>query len=474
MLLFKSLAQKATASRSLFLNSSFSIRNSSTMFPENKLRFIPTSGTYPLGFFAGSLCCGIKKTLRNDLTFIYSSTPCTASAAFTKNLVKAAPVTFDKSLLDNVKASGTPTIRAVVVNSGVANAVTGIVGMANCEKMANAADKLMELCDKDSKNPIVSSSSSSLNKTLVMSTGVIGQQLPIEKIVSGISNLQGKLGSDHEHWFQAALGFMTTDTFPKIITKRLQLPSGKGSFNLCGIAKGAGMIHPNMATLLSSVFTDASISQAALDNALSYAVDLSFNSITVDGDTSTNDTITVLANGQASTSTGNKWEIQLENDPDFDFFKTSLAEFLKELAILVVRDGEGATKFIEINVTNAGSTEDAKKIAKSIANSPLVKTAFYGQDANWGRILCATGYSYPSSFNPDTVCLYLVPKDGSPQLPLLVNGQPIPFDEARASEILKPEDISILIDLGISKHSATVYTCDLSHEYVNINGSYRS
>lgn len=287
---------------------------------------------------------------------------------------------------------------------------------------------------------------------------------------------------------------MTTDTFPKLRSATFTLPSGT-TFRMAGITKGAGMIHPNMATLLGFIVTDARIAAPLLGKALKHAVDRSFNAISVDGDMSTNDTIAVLANGAAVEGDGKG--IVDEKSEDYASFRDGLVEFAADLAQLVVRDGEGATKFVTINVQGANTFEEAKQIASTIATSSLVKTALYGQDANWGRvctlslsrtsqqlapsltlvsqqILCAVGYSGVSSIDPSRVSVSFVPTDGSATLPLLVRGEPENVDETRASEILKMEDLEIRVELALGSESARMWTCDLSHEYITINADYRS
>ncbi|KAJ2726888.1 glutamate N-acetyltransferase [Coemansia sp. Benny D115] len=318
--------------------------------------------------------------------------------------------------------------------------------------------------------------------SLVMSTGVIGQALPVDKITKGLEDLE--VGSGHDAWMRAAVAHMTTDTFPKVLSREVDLGNGK-LVRFAGITKGAGMIHPNMATLLGTVCTDAGISQELLDKALSFAVARSFNAISVDGDMSTNDTIAVLANGAAAAaatatavsplegSDKSMW-IDSEASPDYTSFRDALTEFMAELAGLVVRDGEGATKFITVEVAGAREFSEARKVAATIATSSLVKTAFYGQDANWGRILCAVGYS-GVPLDTGKVCLALHPGDGSKPLQLVRQGEPLlPLDEERASQILAQEDILVRVDLGLGAESARMYTCDLSHDYVSINADYRS
>lgn len=280
------------------------------------------------------------------------------------------------------------------------------------------------------------------------------------------------LGSSHDHWLTAATAICTTDTFPKLLSRQFTLPSSPGvTYHLAGMSKGAGMIHPNMATLLGIMTTDAPVSRAIIPTLLKNAVDRSFNSITIDGDTSTNDTVALLANGAAGGQ-----EITTEDSEDYAVFSAVLSEFAIDLAKLVVRDGEGATKFVTIRVTEAASEAGARKVASTIARSPLVKTALYGKDANWGRVLCATGYSLLSEpgepvnevaeVDPEKTSVSFLPTDGSAELKLLVNGEPEQVDEVRASEILQPEDLEILVRLGTGKEEATYWTCDYSHEYM--------
>ncbi|EDN91218.1 hypothetical protein SS1G_00621 [Sclerotinia sclerotiorum 1980 UF-70] len=380
--------------------------------PAAKLKYIPTSGTYPQGFLVSGTYVGVKPTNKStpDLAFLASEIPCAAAAVFTKNKFQAAPVTVSRKMLQRRENAG---IRSVIINSGCANAVTGKGGMEDAEKMVAEADRCYH-APKDGKG----------GSSIVMSTGVIGQRM-------------------------------------------------------AGMTKGAGMIHPNMATLLGMIATDAPIAPALLPSLLKNAVDKSFNSISIDGDTSTNDTVAVLANGVA----GGK-EVTSESSKDHAAFQKVLTEFAIDLAKLVVRDGEGATKFVTIRVTEAPSEIGARKIASTIARSPLVKTALYGKDANWGRILCATGYSQISEpgepinkvpeIVPEKTSVSFIPSDGSPELKLLVNGEPESVDETRAAEILEHEDLEILINLGGGKEEAVYWTCDFSHEYVTINGDYRT
>ncbi|KAF1812037.1 arginine biosynthesis ArgJ [Eremomyces bilateralis CBS 781.70] len=324
------------------------------------------------------------------------------------------------------------------------------------------------------------------SRTVVMSTGVIGQRLPIRKIINSIPAAHSNLGQTHDHWLKAARAICTTDTFPKLISRPFTLPSSPGkTYHLAGMTKGAGMIHPNMATLLGILCTDAPITPPALQALLSQSIAKSFNSISIDGDTSTNDTVALLANGAAGGSTIDlpSESASSESRANFDAMQTTLTNFAADLAKLVVRDGEGATKFVTIRVVNALNDTDAHLVASSISRSPLVKTALYGKDANWGRILCATGYTAGLSSTEDSVIpaqtsVSFVPTDGSPELKLLVDGEPESVDEARAAEILQMEDLEILVRLGKDGQGrdgeCRFWTCDFSHEYVTINGDYRT
>jgi len=297
-------------------------------------------------------------------------------------------------------------------------------------------------------------------------------RLPIQKILNTIPKAAKNFGSSHEHWLKAARAICTTDTFPKLLSRQFSLPSSPDTtYRIVGMTKGAGMIHPNMATLLGIICTDAPIGPSGLSEMLGRAMEKSFNSISIDGDTSTNDTVAILANGVA----GGK-EIADSGSQGFREMESTLTSFSQDLAKLVVRDGEGATKFVTIRVTNAKSYEDAKRVASTIARSPLVKTALYGKDANWGRILCATGYAEGvDSVVPGETSVSFIPTDGSPELKLLVRGEPEQVDEERAAQILEAEDLEILVKLSDSKGEEAVYwTCDFSHEYVTINGEYRT
>lgn len=297
-------------------------------------------------------------------------------------------------------------------------------------------------------------------------------RLPIQKILDKIPTAHQGLGNDHSNWLKAARAICTTDTFPKLLSRQFTLPSSPNTtYSIVGMTKGAGMIHPNMATLLGIICTDAPVAPSALQPLLTAAVTKSFNSISIDGDTSTNDTVAILANGAAGGS-----EISSASSAGYLEFEKVLTDFAADLSQLVVRDGEGATKFVTIKVTNAATYPDAKKVASTIARSPLVKTALYGKDANWGRILCATGYAEGvDSVVPTQTSVSFVPTDGSEELKLLVKGEPEKVDEARAAQILEAEDLEILVRLSETPGEEAVYwTCDFSHEYVTINGDYRT
>ncbi|TFK64753.1 Arginine biosynthesis bifunctional protein ArgJ beta chain [Pluteus cervinus] len=458
---------------------------------------IPSS-SFPKGYLLTGLHCGIKKKPGiPDLGLILSTSPhqTTAAACFTKNTFKAAPVLVSEHVL--VKNGG--KARAVVVNSGCANAVTGKQGLKDAWAMVEETDRLLPSSSE-------STSSDQEHHTLVLSTGVIGQNLPISKIIAGIrsqtpSSTTSTLSNDFAGWERAARAFMTTDTFPKLRARTFKI--GGVEYRMAGMDKGAGMIHPSMgpprasaggqlhATLLGCILTDAPVSSKSLQSALTYAVERSFNSISVDGEMSTNDTILVLANGAAQDSSNAALKVEEideeTNKEGYEVFKKELTEFAIDLAKLVVRDGEGATKFVTVTVKNAPTYPDAHRVASRISTSALVKTALYGEDANWGRILSATGSvplssspsGIPLEIDPKKVSVTFIPSDGSSPLPVLINGEPEKVDEARAKEILVKEDLEVEVDLGMEQVGeeeglARYWTCDFSYEYVRINGDYRS
>lgn len=394
------------------------------------------------GFKAAGDFIGIKKA-KKDLAILYSEAPCTYAGAFTQNIVKAAPVIWDQQVLKTDQP-----IHAVVVNSGNANAVTGSTGHKDVETMASTTARALGI-EKE--------------EVLVCSTGVIGVPLPMEVIVPGIEKVASQLGEDSEAESKAAEAILTTDTFKKEIALQDEIDGYTVSVGAMG--KGSGMIHPNMATLLAFVATDVNITKPMLQKALNKCVDLSFNMITVDGDTSTNDSVIVLANGEA-----NNPLIEEEGEA-FDKFSKMLFEALKFIAISIVKDGEGATKLLEVEITNIGSFKEGKTLAKSILTSNLVKTAFFGEDANWGRILAAMGYS-GVVFNQDKVTLTLESVAGS--IVLFEAGMPLGFSEEKARNILEEKEIKIIVNMEDGKETVRAWGCDLSYEYVKINGEYRS
>lgn len=443
--------------------------------PGSKLKFVPTSGTYPKGFKVSATHVGVKpsNTKNADLAFITSDAPAFGAAVFTTNRFQAAPVQVSRKILETRGGAG---IRSIIINSGCANAVTGQGGLEDAQAMSDTASSMFQ--QKDQPEDAQGSNS------LVMSTGVIGQRLPIKKILSKISTAYKHLGDDHNAWLSTAKAICTTDTFPKLLSTSFRLP-GKHhdgiEYRLAGMTKGAGMIHPNMATLLGVLCTDAPISQRALKPLLVEATKKSFNAISIDGDTSTNDTLAILANGAAASS--------MDTPPiepgteDYKAMQAVLTDFATKLSQLVVRDGEGATKFVEVRVRNALTENDAKLIASTIARSPLVKCALYGKDANWGRILCAIGYtqglSSPDSVVPASTNVSFMPAENSATkeegvLKLLVDGEPEAVDEERAARLLEDEDLIIDVNLGTGKEEASYWFCDFSHEYVTINGDYRT
>ncbi|AET38907.1 glutamate N-acetyltransferase Ecym_3421 [Eremothecium cymbalariae DBVPG len=424
--------------------------------------YVPKSGVFPKCLKVASIASGIKKNGNLDLGIILNTheslNGASLAGVFTTNKFQAAPVVVSKNVLEQQQGHN---INAIVINSGCANAVTGEVGMHDARDMVQS----------------VNSHIGRANSTLVMSTGVIGQLLPMEKVKNGIDKMFLRKGStfgeDYSSWLNLAKSITTTDTFPKIISSRFTLPNGV-QYTLTGIAKGAGMISPNMATLLGVICTDLPISPSALQSMLLHATSRSFNCISVDGDMSTNDTLYMMANGAIET------DIITESSPYFNSVQEKVVDFSQKLAQLIVRDGEGATKLVTVNVRNSLNFEDAKVVAESISNSMLVKTALYGEDVNWGRILCAIGYAKLGdvrSLDVTKLKVSFVATDNSEpnELVLIENGVPqVNINESRASEILALPDIKIVVDLGTGKEECNFWTCDLSHEYVTINGDYRS
>lgn len=401
------------------------------------------------GFDAGAVAAGIKKTGAPDLALVASRVPCRAAGVFTRNLFPAAPVIYDRQLLDfNPEA-----IHAVLINAGCANACTGPEGAANARIAAEQVALHLGAHE---------------HSVFVMSTGVIGVQLPMDKVLAGIPKVVEALTPDG--WPVAAEAIMTTDTRPKLATRTVQL--GDVTATITGIAKGAGMIHPNMATMLAVIATDAFIAQPLLQQALTQAVDVSFNRISVDGDTSTNDTVLLLANSLADNE-----EIVDVGSPAYTAFSAALTDLCTELAQAIVRDGEGATRFVTVRVHGAATDAEAHQAANTIATSPLVKTAFFGGDANWGRILAAVGRA-GIQVEPARCDLFI---DGGPdattrtgELQLVAGGVPLSYSEAAATAIFAQPEIDVRVELGLGDGAATVWTSDLSYDYVRINGDYRT
>ena len=397
---------------------------------------IPGGVTAPAGFVAGGLHCGIKKNGKPDMAIIFSERPATVAGVFTRNLVKAAAVLHTQKVVERGIA------HAVVVNSGNANAVTGDQGKLDAESMARTTAESLGL---------------SLDAVAVASTGVIGRVLPMDKVVAGIRKLAPSLKRNGGE--EAASAIMTTDTFPKAMAVTVSLSAGE--IVIGGMAKGAGMICPDLATMLAFITTDAEIDAPLLSRALKAAVEHSFNSITVDGDSSTNDTVLALANGAASAP-----PIGPDSD-DYATFCSALEHVCSGLAESIVRDGEGATKLVRVTVTGAREEAEARKIAKTIANSLLVKTAIFGSDANWGRIICAAGRA-GVDLDPEIIDIR------AGDIILLKSGQPHDFDEEQATKLLSRKEVTITVDLHSGSEAATVLTCDLSYDYVKINASYRT
>lgn len=392
--------------------------------------------TYAKGFKAAGVKAGIKKSGNPDFALIVSDTDAAVAGTFTQNKVAAAPVYVSKKVVKSGSA------KAIVANSGCANACTGQQGMDDAEKTAALAAAQLGITADD---------------VIVASTGVIGVTLPMDKIATGIKTAVAAL--DENGSKDAANAIITTDTYIKSLTTDIIIDGKK--VHIGAIAKGAGMIQPNMATMLCFITTDANIDQVRLQLALSAIIEKSFNMISVDGDMSTNDMVVVLANGQA----GNRKIVK--DDEDFQIFYNALAELCCKMAQKVAADGEGATKFLTINIHNAKNFADAKKVGMSIANSPLVKTAFFGQDPNWGRVLCAAGYS-----GADMVPEKTVVKFGN--ITVYADGTGAAFDKKALQKVMAEHDIVIDIDLNIGSTDATVWSCDLSYEYVKINGEYHT
>lgn len=395
------------------------------------------------GYEASSTAAGIKYQDRTDMAMVYSRVPCVAAGTFTTNVVKAAPVKWDQQVV-----AGGAKAQAVIVNSGIANACTGAEGFGYCEDTAQAAAEALGIA-KDG--------------VLIGSTGVIGRQIPIDKLTAGIRVLAKEKNDTLENGTAAAKAIMTTDTCEKELA--VTFDAGGKTVTLGGMAKGSGMIHPNMCTMLSFITTDAVISKEALQKALSEDVQDTYNMISVDGDTSTNDTVILLANGLAENP-----EIT-EGSGDYESFKEALHMVNEYLAKKIAGDGEGATALFEVRAEGCESVQQAKTLAKSIVCSNLTKTAIAGHDANWGRILCAMGYS-GAQFDPEKVDLFFESKAG--RIQIIENGTAVDYSEAEATKILSEPEVTAIADVKMGDQTAVAWGCDLTHGYIEINADYRS
>ncbi len=395
------------------------------------------------GFMAASTAAGIKYKDRKDMAMIYSEVPCKAAGTFTTNIVKAAPVKWDKVVVENSTCA-----QAIVVNAGIANACTGEEGLRYCMETAEAAAESLSI-------PVSS--------VLVASTGVIGKQLPMDRIAAGVKAMVPALDSSQESGTAAAIAIMTTDTVKKEVA--VQFEAGGKTITIGGMCKGSGMIHPDMCTMLSFVTTDAAISKELLQEALKEDIKNTYNMISVDGDTSTNDTVLLLANGMA----GNE-EIQTKNE-DYEAFCKALNFINEVLAKKMAGDGEGCTALFEVKIIGAETKEQAVSLSKSVITSSLTKAAIFGHDANWGRILCAMGYS-GAMFDPEKVDLYFESAAG--KLKIIENGVALSYSEEEATRILSEPEVTATADIKLGEATATAWGCDLTFDYVKINADYRS
>ena len=413
-----------------------------------KIRNIPGGVTAAAGFSAACCAAGIKYAGRTDMAMLFSDVPCQTAGTFTSNRFKAAPVLWDMEIVYGAK-----TAQAVVVNAGIANACTGEEGLSLCRATAECAGEALHI---------------PASSVLLGSTGVIGPQLPLDKLSFGVRQMASSLSGSAEAGTAASRAIMTTDTVNKEAALAIDLPTEDGStvtVHLGGMSKGSGMIHPNMCTMLAYLTTDIAIAQPLLQKALSEVVQDTFNMISVDGDTSTNDTLLILANGLA----GNRPVLQ--EDDSYALFRNALFTLCRTLAVKMAGDGEGATHLIEMRVTHADTKENARVLARSVVSSSLVKAMIFGKDANCGRVLCALGYAGPA-FDPAKVELTLNGADGD--LCFYRNGNVLAFDEEKALRILSETEIRFTCDMGAGDAEATAWGCDLTYDYVKINGDYRS
>ena len=395
------------------------------------------------GFKAAYTAAGIKKSGKLDMALVYSEAPCASAGTFTTNVVKAAPVKWDHSQV----YSGAPA-QAIVINSGVANACTGKEGMDYCQETAQAAGETLKI---------------PAESVLVASTGVIGRKMPMDKIIAGIAAMAPKLGGSLEDGTGAARAIMTTDTKKKEIAVQFEI--GGKTVTMGAMCKGSGMIHPNMCTMLSFITTDACITKELLQAALSEDIKDTYNMISVDGDTSTNDSVLLMANGLAGNPKIDK------KDESYLLFCQALNLVNVFLAKAIAGDGEGCTALFEVKVTGAATKEEAKILAKSVVTSNLTKAAIFGHDANWGRILCALGYS-GVTFDPEAVDLYFESAAG--KLKIVENGVDTGYSEEEATKILSQPEVTAIADMKMGQAEATAWGCDLTYDYVKINGDYRS
>ena len=407
------------------------------------MKVITGGVTAAKGFEAAGAEAGIKYKNRKDMAIVYSRKPCVLAGTFTSNVVKAAPVLWDKKVVEE-----SPFGQAVIINAGIANACTGKEGYSYCDKTAKAAAKALGIPEES---------------VLVASTGVIGMQLPIDRIEAGVEKLAKLKEATPAAGTQAAEAIMTTDTRSKQVAAEVEV--GGVKVTIGGMCKGSGMIHPNMCTMLAFVTTDAVISKELLTKALKEDVVDTFNMISVDGDTSTNDTLLVMANGMAENP-----EIK-EGTLEYEEFKAALHYINESLAKMMAGDGEGATALFETKVIGADTKEHARILSKSVICSSLTKAAIYGHDANWGRILCALGYS-GVQFDPEKIELFFESKSG--RIQIYKDGVATDYSEEEASKILADPEVTVLVDMKMGNETATAWGCDLTYDYVKINADYRS
>ncbi len=407
------------------------------------MQIIEGGVTSPAGFKAAVAAAGIKYQGRTDMAMVYSEVPCDCAGTFTSNIVKAACVMWDKEIVESGRK-----MQAVVVNSGIANACTGQEGYDACRKTAEAVNEALGV---------------PTDTVAVASTGVIGMQLPTEKLSNGVKAMAPELSDTREAGTAASRAIMTTDTINKEIAVTFE--AGGKTVTLGGMSKGSGMIHPNMCTMLGFLTTDLSIDKKLMQEALSSVITDTFNMITVDGDTSTNDTLLLMANGLAENKT------ITEKNADYDAFYEALNYVCEFLAKKMAGDGEGATKLFECKVVNAKTKEDARILAKAVVGSNLSKAAIFGCDANFGRFLCAMGYS-GSKFDQNDVELFFV--SGAGKLQVFDKGVPLSFDEDLARKIMEEKEVTVFVDMHEGTEEATAWGCDLTYDYVKINADYRS